>query len=93
MIYEQMQMNVLVFSPCLAFKSQKEQPTSLKCTDCIANQRESKTTNSSITAVYLAQSSGDRLQLENNFAKLEHTACFCCGFCINISIMWGPYYV
>lgn len=38
MIYEQTQMNV--FSPCVAFKSQKEQPTSLKCTDCIANQRE-----------------------------------------------------
>lgn len=26
MIYEQMQMNVPVFSPCVAFKSQKEQP-------------------------------------------------------------------
>lgn len=28
--------------PCFfsLFKSQKEQPTSLKCTDCIANQRE-----------------------------------------------------
>lgn len=76
MIYEQMQMNVPVFSPCVG-----------------VSEGVSKTTNSSITAVYLAQSSGDRLELENNFAKLEHTACFCCCFCINISIMWGPYYV